>query len=178
MRRCFSLSFPFSSPPLLDETLIRNRLQCSPYLDLTLTLIYRCSVETSYTIIKELAKVACLCPLVKDQLSEFISSPHSCSVTRTQDHHGNQPVVAESIAVFYKAVRERVLAPRVKWSGSKKHLVGSESSNALLLGHSQHVQWSYVTLTGSELPAQVCEILLDQVLLYSKSSGESFLVVC
>ena len=89
--------------------------------------------------------------------------------------------MAETIAVFYKAVRERVLAPRVKWSGSKKHIVGSESSNALLLGHSQHVQWSYVTLTGSELPAQVCEILLvqsDQVLLYSKSSGESFLVVC
>lgn len=103
-------------------------------------------------MIKELAKVAGLCPLAKDKLSEFFSTPHSCSFAKTPDHHGNQPVVAESIAVFYKAVRERAVVPQ---GGSEKHLIGSESSNALLLGQSEPVQWSYVTLTSSELPAQV-----------------------
>ena len=129
-----------------------------PHTHTSPTLTYRYPVETSYTIIKVLAKVAGLSTLAKDQPSEFFSSPHSCSFTKTQDHHGNQPVVADSIAKFHEAVREGVVASGLSWSGSGKQHTSSELSGAMLVSHSEVVKWSYVALVCSELPAQVCEI--------------------
>lgn len=120
-------------------------------------MTHRYNVETSFSIVKELAKIAGLSPFKRDDMSEFFSSPHCCPFTRVQGHHGDQPVVAGSLCDFHRSLRERAMMSGVKWGSSEKQLAGTESSNASLVGHTEQGQWSYVVLSSSDLPAQVCD---------------------
>ena len=96
-------------------------------------------------------------PLAKDEISEFFSSPHTCSFTQTQDHHSNQPKIANCIADFQKSVEKVSKMADVRWMGSDKHLSGSLSTSSVSFALSEQVQWSYMITDTSQLSTEVRE---------------------
>ena len=114
-------------------------------------------LENTFTIIKELTKIAGISPLDKDATSEFFSIPHNCPFTRTRDHHSNLPIVAASFSDFVKSVEQRVSVGGVKWSGLEQQLLltTAESAVSALQGGLERIQWSYAVLSSWDTPAQV-----------------------
>ena len=120
---------------------------------------FRYGMDTSFSVIRVLAKIAGLSPLDKEVTTEFFSSPHKCPFTLTQDCHGNHPVVATSLSDFVKSVERKVSVGGIKWSGSERQLLPTADSATFTLqgGHTERVQWSYTVLRGSDtLSQQVC----------------------
>lgn len=116
-------------------------------------------METTFTIVKELTKIAGFSPLEKDEMAEFFSSPHSCPFTVTKDRHGNHPALATSLNDFVKEVERRASSvDGVQWSGGEQQMLPNITDSAVSLlqgGHEEKVQWSYSVLSGWDLPAQV-----------------------
>ena len=114
-------------------------------------------LETTFTIIKELTKIAGISSLDKDATSEFFSIPHNCPFTWTRDHHSNLPMVAASLNDFVKSVEQRVSVGGVKWSSLEQqlHPASAESAISALQGGLERIQWSYAVLGSWDAPAQV-----------------------
>ena len=125
----------------------------------------RYRVETCYSVIKELIVIAGISPIEKDHVSHFISSPHTCSFTLTQDHHGNQPVVADNLSDFQQSLADRGWLPGgregrgggrgAQAKGLDADLPVSETATSSHVGMTTSDQWSHISISGSQLPAEV-----------------------
>ena len=126
--------------------------------------LYSYGLETTFTIVKEVAAIAGISPLDKDTMADFFSSPHDCPFTRTRDHHGNHPVVAASLSDFVKSMEQMISVGGVKWRGLEEQLLPTTAESAASVlqgGHQERRHWSYATITSSDAPAQVNSIYIE-----------------